>query len=74
MFSKSQLESISKNFRELANVFDTISKTQQDTTKSKRGRRPGAVPDEVRCSAEIAKGDRCKNRQIKDGVCGKHAK
>jgi hypothetical protein len=75
MFSKTQLESISKNLHEVANIFETVAKNhQQDQTKSKRGRKPGTVPDEVRCSSEIAKGDRCKNRQVKDGFCGKHAK
>ena len=74
MFSKSQLDSISKNLRELANVFESVSKSQQDFNKSKRGRKPGAVSDDVRCKGEIAKGDRCKNRKVNDGVCGKHAK
>ena len=76
MFTKSQLESISRNLKELSNIFEAVSKTQQDvaTTKSKRGRKPGAVSDDVRCTGEIAKGDRCKNRQVKDGFCGKHTK
>jgi len=75
MFSKSQLESISKNLRELAAVFDSVANNQQtNIVKSKRGRKPGTVSDDVRCKADIAKGDRCKNRIAKDGFCGKHAK
>lgn len=76
MFSKSQLESISKSLREVANIFESVSKNQEDqaTTKSKRGRKPGSVSDNVRCTAEIANGDRCKNRQVKDTFCGKHTK
>jgi hypothetical protein len=75
MFSKNQLESISKNLRDIANIFDSVSNQLENSpAKSKRGRKPGSVSDNVRCTAEIANGDRCKNRQVKDTFCGKHAK
>ena len=76
VFTQIQLESIVKNLREIALVLEAASKTFPTTAqvKSKRGRKPGSVPDEIRCSSEISKGDRCKNRAINNGVCGKHTK
>ena len=75
MFSKSQLESISKHLHSLATIFEAASKSNNtETGKSKRGRKPGAVADTIRCTGEIAKGDRCKNKAINNGFCGKHTK
>lgn len=71
VFTKSQLIVITKHLRELANVFESASVAQQ-SEKSKRGRKPGSVADELRCKGEIVKGDRCKNRAINNGMCGKH--
>ena len=70
MFSKNQLSAISKHLRDLATIIDSSNKTEE----TKRGRKPGAVPDEVRCQGFIGKGDRCKNRSINNGLCGKHTK
>ena len=39
---------------------------------SKRGRKPGAVSDDIRCEHTNAKEQRCKNRATKGTVCGKH--
>jgi len=71
MFSKSQLTAISKHLRDLATIIDSSNKTEEQV---KRGRKPGAVPDDVRCQGFIGKGDRCKNRSITNGLCGKHTK
>jgi len=73
-FTKAQLESITKNLRDIANILETAAKaiSPPPNEQPKRGRKPGAVADDIRCTAEISKGDRCKNRSINDGLCGKH--
>ena len=72
--TKAQTDNIAKKLREIADIFEEMGKTNQPLEKSKRGRKPGSVADEFRCTAEIAKGERCKNRSLKDGFCGKHTK
>jgi hypothetical protein len=76
VFTKTQIETVIKKLREIALVLEEASKTIQatNTQKSKRGRKPGSVPDEIRCSAEVSIGNRCKNRAVNNGVCGKHIK
>jgi len=69
MFTKEQTDAIALHFRELAKIFEKPGAT---TPTSKRGRKPGAVSDDIRCAHQLESGDRCKNRATHDKVCGKH--
>ena len=80
MLNKTQVESIAKHLRELAQIFESSNKVttvtnsvveEDEQNGSKRGRKPGAVPDDIRCQHTNEKG-RCKNRATKGTVCGKH--
>jgi hypothetical protein len=71
MFTKVQTDAIALHFRELAKIFEKASASTTEE-KSKRGRKPGAVSDDVRCAHQLVSGDRCKNRATHDKVCGKH--
>ena len=80
MLNKSQVESIAKHLRELAQIFESSIKStsvsnevvnEDELNGSKRGRKPGAVSDDIRCQHTNDKG-RCKNRATKGTVCGKH--
>jgi len=80
MLNKNQIESIAKHLRELAQIFESANKQaittnavveEDEQNGSKRGRKPGAVSDEIRCQHTSDKG-RCKNRATKGTVCGKH--
>jgi hypothetical protein len=81
MFSKSQAESVAKHLRALADIFDNTVKASaekkivvEESTVAKRGRKPGAVSDDVRCTHINGNTQRCKNRATKGKVCGKHDK
>jgi len=83
MFSKSQTDSIVKHLREIANILESSNKkapvenvvveapVEEQATGSKRGRKPGAVDDDIRCTF-VNKDKRCMNRATKGKVCGKH--
>jgi hypothetical protein len=73
MFTKSQTESLVKHIRDIANIMEAASKGTTNTeAPSKRGRKPGAVADDIRCKGEGASGEQCKNRATKGTYCGKH--
>ena len=76
MLTKSQTASLVKHLRDIANIMESASaKSENGTaaeTKSKRGRKPGAVSDDIRCNAVLSGGDRCKNRATAGEFCGKH--
>lgn len=80
MLNKNQAESIAKHLRDMAVIFDNAAKasntnqTEDETTviASKRGRKPGAVSDDIRCEHMNGSQQRCKNRATQGKVCGKH--
>jgi hypothetical protein len=80
MLNKNQVEAIAKHLRELAQIFESSIKGSTVNTilgvdeivGSKRGRKPGAVSDDVRCENVNGKQQRCKNRATQGKVCGKH--
>lgn len=85
MLNKNQSESIVKHLRDIANIMENSYKTSNqvkadasasdeaaEESGSKRGRKPGAVSDDIRCEHMNAKDQRCKNRATKGTVCGKH--
>jgi hypothetical protein len=80
MLNKVQTEAIVKHLREIADVLDLSCKNnivkvvkEDDIQKgSKRGRKPGAVSDDIRCQHINEKNERCKNRGTKGNMCGKH--
>ena len=76
MLSKTQIELIAKHLHELAEVFESTIKVPVNSVvepASKRGRKPGAVSDDIRCQHTGNKG-RCMNRATQGAVCGKHTK
>jgi hypothetical protein len=76
MLSKNQIELIAKHLHELAEVFESTIKVPVNSvleSSSRRGRKPGAVSDDIRCQHTGDKG-RCMNRATKGSVCGKHTK
>jgi hypothetical protein len=77
MLNRTQTEAIVKHLRDMANVLENSSKaavnqTEDAVSAKKRGRKPGAVSDEMRCAHINEKEQRCKNRATKGAVCGKH--
>jgi hypothetical protein len=74
MFTKTQSEAIVKHLRDIANIFESSSKGSSNiiVEPSKRGRKPGAVADDIRCKGEGSSGQQCKNRATKGTYCGKH--
>jgi len=74
MFTKSQSEALVKHLREIANILESSAKVSSNIVvePSKRGRKPGAVSDDIRCKGEGPSGQRCKNRATKGTYCGKH--
>lgn len=76
MLTKSQINSLVKHLRDMATILEASGSKQEPATtvkeKSKRGRKPGAVADNVRCQAQLNGGERCKNRATMGDVCGKH--
>jgi hypothetical protein len=78
MLTKHQTESIVKHLRAVADLLEaSVAKDpavpQAAEQKSKRGRKPGAVDDAVRCKGLNGSGDRCKNRATQGTHCGKHS-
>jgi hypothetical protein len=80
MLNKNQTEAIVKHLRDIANILETSNKGSstnaisevEESAGSKRGRKPGAVSDDVRCTNINGKEQRCKNRATQGVVCGKH--
>lgn len=80
MLNKNQTEAIIKHLREIANVLESsftnnvLKVVKEDDVQkgSKRGRKPGAVSDDIRCQYVNEKNGRCKNRGTKGNLCGKH--
>jgi len=81
MLNKNQAESIAKHLRDMAVIFDNAAKASNtsqtegetgDLPTSKRGRKPGAVSDDIRCEHMNGSQQRCKNRATQGKVCGKH--
>jgi hypothetical protein len=80
MLNKVQSESIVKHLRDMANIVESAYKgsngnvvsDSEEQTGSKRGRKPGAVSDDIRCTNVNGKEQRCKNRATQGVVCGKH--
>jgi len=78
MLNKAQIESIAKHLHEMAHIFESSIKVSSSNVietenATKRGRKPGAVSDDIRCINTGVKG-RCMNRATKGSVCGKHTK
>ena len=87
MISKRNNEAIVKHLREIANILEKsydveqlqkVGKTEVVVNAveevSKRGRKSGAVSDDIRCNGLNQKGERCKNRATTGQVCAKHNK
>jgi len=80
MLNNTQISAIVKHLRDIANIFESSNKASnsnaisevEETAGSKRGRKPGAVSDDVRCTNINGKEMRCKNRATQGVVCGKH--
>lgn len=72
MLTKKQTDSLVKHLREIATILESSTGVAEATTK--RGRKPGAVSDDVRCQETLTTGDRCKNRATNGTFCGKHLK
>jgi hypothetical protein len=75
MLTKAQTEALVKHLREIASILEkSVGSTNkvEEPIALKRGRKPGAVSDDVRCQEVLTSGDRCKNRATKGTLCGKH--
>jgi len=80
MLNKNQTEAIVKHLRDIANILESSNKGAnnnvisevEESAGSKRGRKPGAVSDDVRCKNINGKEQRCKNRATQGVFCGKH--
>jgi hypothetical protein len=74
MLTKAQTESLVKHIREIANILEkSVGQTTTAEQTTKRGRKPGAVSDDIRCTATLPNEERCKNRATQGSTCGKHA-
>lgn len=80
MLNKKQTDAIVKHLRDMANIFESANSANNSASNpvndeqpvSKRGRKPGAVADDMRCANINGKELRCKNRATQGTVCGKH--
>jgi len=80
MLNNTQTSAIVKHLRDMANILENSNKGSsnnaisevEESAGSKRGRKPGAVSDDVRCTHINGKELRCKNRATQGKVCGKH--
>ena len=80
MLNNNQTSAIVKHLRDIANILESSNKSSnnnaisevEESVGSKRGRKPGAVSDDVRCTNINGKEQRCKNRATQGKVCGKH--
>jgi hypothetical protein len=75
MLSLERCEEISKHLIIISNLLTSSGDDKNAIATSdapKRGRKPGAVSDDVRCEHINGNEQRCKNRATKGNVCGKH--
>ena len=74
MLSKQQTASIVKHLRAVSDILENSATVQAEAPveKSKRGRKPGAVDAEHRCTGINGNGEQCKNRATQGTCCGKH--
>ena len=71
MLTKKQVDGLVKHLRDMATLLESAG---AEAPVTKRGRKPGAVSDDVRCQETSASGDRCKNRATGGTFCKKHTK
>jgi hypothetical protein len=76
MLSKYQAAAIVKHLRAVADILENsstvVAQVDVPVEKSKRGRKPGAVDAEHRCTGINGNGEQCKNRATQGTCCGKH--
>ena len=75
MLTKNQANQIAKHLRAVADILEKSNESGSQTNEqgqSKRGRKPGTVPDNVRCQGQNSDESRCKNRATQGTLCKKH--